>query len=287
MICTHCHGELLEGAKFCHHCGKEQFPEKVCGACNTSNPIEALYCKNCGHPFTESLVDLPSLVDLFLDYFDREIREANGFFNKEKIHKSLSTSAFLEKVAARFDALELKYSTLEDRQLYNREIQQDFLGLLEYFLVYFCEGILPYPLSKKILKYEGMSQALIQPMAYDYLNLENWSDEDIYLNPLDIPLKGIKKAASIFFKPQKNEAILFLLDQSLTGSFREGVGLTERGIYWKSAMEPAQAVPFSAIQTLELEKNWLLINGHYFNVNPSFNFYFMRFLKKVALYIEK
>ncbi len=45
--CRKCGAQLLSGAKHCIKCGT-LLDSTVCAACGSTNPIEAMFCKNCG-----------------------------------------------------------------------------------------------------------------------------------------------------------------------------------------------------------------------------------------------
>jgi hypothetical protein len=48
--CWNCHKPLAAGAKFCAYCGKtaEKPTAKVCAACQTRNPLDGMFCSECG-----------------------------------------------------------------------------------------------------------------------------------------------------------------------------------------------------------------------------------------------
>jgi hypothetical protein len=53
--CWSCHKPLAAGAKFCTYCGKmaEQPTAKVCATCQTRNPLDGVYCSECGKRLPE------------------------------------------------------------------------------------------------------------------------------------------------------------------------------------------------------------------------------------------
>ena len=53
--CWNCRRPLAAGAKYCTYCGKtaEQPTAKVCAACRTRNPLDGMYCSECGKRLPE------------------------------------------------------------------------------------------------------------------------------------------------------------------------------------------------------------------------------------------
>ena len=92
----------------------------------------------------------------------------------------------------------------------------------------------------------------------------------------------LKTASQSFLFPDKKETILLICDQSILGTCREGFALTEKGLYWKAHRAPAAKVHYDSLQTIKREKDWMKINGHFFNVNPRFNIKMARFLSAVS-----
>lgn len=49
MKCTKCNNEILEGSKFCNHCGaKQEFINGIKCTCGYINPLDAIFCTECG-----------------------------------------------------------------------------------------------------------------------------------------------------------------------------------------------------------------------------------------------
>jgi len=49
--CRKCGAQLLSGAKHCIKCGA-LLDSAVCASCGSTNPTEAMFCKNCGNKLT-------------------------------------------------------------------------------------------------------------------------------------------------------------------------------------------------------------------------------------------
>ena len=76
---------------------------------------------------------------------------------------------------------------------------------------------------------------------------------------------------------------MLIADQTIFGSCKEGFSLTEKGIYWKAHFEKANKVFFQEITSIKKEKDWITINGHFFNVSPSMNIKMMKLLRNMSV----
>ena len=86
-----------------------------------------------------------------------------------------------------------------------------------------------------------------------------------------MPLRKLQNASRNFLFPAKEEKVLLIADQTVFSTCREGFALTEDALYWKSHFKEAQKVFYHQIETVKKEKDWLLINDIFFNVNPTVN----------------
>ena len=66
------HTELLNGALFCHNCGKQVDGEGVvCFACKMVNPSASRFCSRCGTPLNVQYTPNPNISPLYgLDFGD-------------------------------------------------------------------------------------------------------------------------------------------------------------------------------------------------------------------------
>ncbi|MFK7933873.1 MAG: hypothetical protein AB8G22_10205 [Saprospiraceae bacterium] len=117
-------------------------------------------------------------------------------------------------------------------------------------------------------------------MVFDYLDFQS-EKETVYTDFLSMPLDKLRNAGKSFLHPQKDEKILFICDQTLFGSVKEGFAMTEAAIYWKAQFQKAQAVRYRDLQTIERQKDWININEQFFNINPSLNLKMLKLLKKL------
>ena len=154
--------------------------------------------------------------------------------------------------------------------------------MLDYFIIRYCQDLNEIPLPEAILKYQDLSLEQIDlfEMIPDYLNFDQ-EEEKVFTDFLKMPLDKLKNASQSFLFPQKNEKILFICDQSLLGSCKEGFAMTEKALYWKAHLEKARVVQYNQLAKIERTKDWINVNDHFFNVNPSLNLKMMKLLKKL------
>lgn len=164
----------------------------------------------------------------------------------------------------------------------NKKIQALLEELTDFFLIRYCQDLLDVPLPESILKYQHLHKKEIDlfQMVLDYLDFAHES-EVVYTDFLVMPVEKLKNAGRSFLFPEKSEKILLICDQSLFGSCKEGFALTEKAIYWKAHLQKARQVSYSHIQRIEREKDWININGYFFNVNASINQKMLKLLKKL------
>jgi ribosomal protein L40E len=48
-VCSQCSARLIQGAKFCHKCGKAVDVRKICASCRSMVPMDVAYCPQCGY----------------------------------------------------------------------------------------------------------------------------------------------------------------------------------------------------------------------------------------------
>lgn len=258
--------------KHCHHCG-------------TVLPQSAKFCHNCGKP-----QELETLEDSTV--FEIEGSEEKDFI--EMFFQKLRQRVEEEFASDQFQAYsELVYESGFRDTLYRRAAQyaeqptdpDNILNdLLDFFIVHFCKKLNQVYFPEAILKYQNLNTGKIDlfKMALDYLDFANES-ETVYTDFLAMPLEKLKNAGKFFLFPEKEERILLICDQSFFGSCREGFALTEKAIYWKAYLQTARKVAYSELETIKREKDWITINGHFFNVNVSINLKLQMLLRKLKL----
>ena len=305
--CQFCHTELLEDARFCHHCGaKVRLQNISCPECQHSNPKEAQFCASCGYEFfstyDSSAVYEPiyplnfrkvkglasEIRQYFIQALDRRIKETQDPKQMKHYMNRLMQSEFNAIFELRTNQLAEDAYTIHTTQTPTVQQEVDkllinaFDGLLDYFIFKYCRDINLSNISDEALKYEGLERDAfdMQVMVMDFLDLQ---DEEItvYTDFIKMPLKKLQNASRNFLFPAKHEKVLLIADQTIFGSCREGFALTEDALYWKAHFKDAAKVYYHDIDSIKREKEWLLINEHFFNVNPSVNGKMMYLLKRL------
>jgi ribosomal protein L40E len=307
-ICKSCQSSLLDVASFCHNCGREvQGNAIICLKCNTPNPAEAKFCFNCGHPINlqyqpkpnispyfkldfNDIATLPTqLKDAFLLFISILLEKENQAELEASVLKAFDQSGFRLEV---FEEESVHIATLFEQLFKHKgtkafpEIEKicttAFLDFSELLWIKYCPQLLSFSLSKDVLAYqkrEAQSINLAQ-MIRDYLQME---EEAVmyYLNAVEIPPKKMKNARKSFFKHDSGEYPYLFIDQTIFGSAKEGVVLTQKGLYWKVHFHKAQYIPYKKIKDLQLFSKHLEINKQYFNISNSFNYKFFKLLYRI------
>jgi hypothetical protein len=274
--CAQCETPLPEAARFCHHCGAPQF----------------LALEAPPRPLLDWKAELPpQFMELFFQRLDRAIVEEQDPRRGETYHERLHARGFDEILRRRFVQLagEIRRVNIGERAVVRgveRRVESALSELIDLFFIRHCADINANPLPEAILRYaQALPQEVdIGQMIHDFLDLEKEREtEAIYLARDFIQLSPdeLRAAGKYFLFPAPSERILLLVDQGLLGAFRQGVAFTERALYWKAHLEEARQAPYDSLNELKREKNWLLINGHYFHVNPAFDVKTLKLLRKL------
>lgn len=282
MKCPQCQTELPPGARFCFHCGAPQ-------------PAEP---KRERKPPPKPMVDLSGdverqLVELFFQALRQRVEEEHRPEQFQAYSERLYESGFRDTVYRKAAHLAEELKRLEEKAeatavAANRRIVQLFEGQLDYFIIHHCQDINDIPLPETILRWQGAGKDDINlfQLVLDYLGFGNEPDELVYTDFLKMPLEKLKNAGKYFLFPERDERILLICDQSLLGSGKEGFAFTERALYWKAQLQTARKAPYKTLESIRREKEWLLVNGHFFNASPSLNLKVMKLLKKLNWLLE-
>lgn len=284
MNCYNCNVLLLPEAKFCHNCGVQVKKGLFCSLCKASNPLNAKFCYNCGHTLTK---DVPSVKksskDLFLEMLDLEIRAENGYSQSALIKSRFLSTPYKNIFDARFQQLDDDLLTEAFSNVEDTSISSALFGLMEFFLVMYCQDLLPFKIDEKVLKYDSLNYVFdLQQMAEDYLELSTLN-EDISYAMVDIDFDKLENASKNFFSPSVKEHLVFMLDLSIAGNLKHGLAVTDTGIYWKLPFQSSCFFAFKDIEKLEIQTGRLLINSKYLDVDEKFNFRLRRFLQRMML----
>lgn len=270
---------------------------KFCINCKTELPDEAKFCYNCGIPqpqVNEPKIEYayhldiekdlaPQIVDLFFRAFQKRIEEEHRAEQHKEYVELLYKVGFRESVQLRADQM-ARTIEKEELDVVTRQhlLEDSFEGLMDYFIIHYAKDLNAIELPDQILKYEGLPLAQMDlfQLIMDYLHFEV-EEETLYTDFFQMPAKKVRNASKSFLFAESNERIFFICDQSVLGSCKEGFAMTEQALYWKMPLQKAERVYYDKIQDVKKEKNWLMINGMFFNVSPSINLKMMKLLKKL------
>ncbi len=276
MKCLNCQTELPAGARFCFNCGVPQPP-----------PQEEKQAPPQARVDLQGNVE-QQLAEQFFSALRRRVEEELQASRFQAYSERLYESGFRDTLQRRAGQLAEELNTLSQEgelppALINRKVESLFEKLLDYFIIHYCRDINELNLPEAILRYQdkALDDIDLLQMVLDYLDFENEPDEKVFTDFLKMPVDKLKNAGRFFLFPERNERIFLICDQSLFGSCKEGFALTEHAFYWKAQLQTARSVPYTSIRELRREKEWLLIDGHFFNASPSLNVKIMKLLAKL------
>lgn len=274
--CSNCQTELPEGARFCFHCGAPQAAPsmewEVGNYITLSDDLEQQLVNRFFEQLQQMVVE-EQQADRSKLYAERVY--ASGF--REMLHRRIEQLS--EQLIAKSEDGKMLEST------YEQAVKEVLEPMLDYFFIEYCKDLNSHPIPEAILQYQGkkLSEIDLFQFVLDYLDFAN-EKETVYTDFLKMPIEKLRNAGKMFLFPEKNERILLICDQSLLGSCKEGFALTEAAIYWKAYLQKPKVVHFKNLDAIVRDKEWLLINGSFFSVNPSFNVKMMKLLKKLKNY---
>ena len=306
IYCPKCHTQLVENAKFCHQCGvNTEIPLSKCPSCATMNPADASFCYVCGvpngvmplMPFTKNFASKydfeikSKLVDQIKALFFEELKRLGQFINPDMIDDYLTlvyTKSYTETIELRANQLadtssiEFFKSATPSVFKIEKALETAVRYLALYHIIYNGRAVNPFVVPEKILRYEKafIGNFDLSVMITDYLD---WGSEKerVYSNFAIMPPDTLQNAAKHYLYTAKNEAPFFICDVTLRGKGDEGFAMTPFALYWKSPMDKPQRVYYHHLEKLEHNKDWIKINGRFFNVNPSMNAKMLLLLDKL------
>ncbi len=306
--CPKCRTVLLSGAKFCHACGEQAVGEqKDCPACRERNPVTAVFCHHCRHSFggkKQKPPDTPksghnldfaredtlkeSLRDWFYgDLFKKVNEEGAPIRHSEYVERTHSTR-FREVLEYRLEQMargvlmQWEEGGEEVLPKIDGRLTRALDGLLDYFFIHFCNDLAVIPLPEAMLKYENarMGKVDLCSMAMDFLDFEREA-ETVYTDFISMNVQKLQTACQSFLHADRREKIFFICDLSLADNCKEGFAMSDRGLYWKAQFSPAHQVQFGGIKELKYTREFLTINGHFFNASAGLNLKLYKLLKKL------
>jgi hypothetical protein len=270
--CQFCNTELLETARFCHHCGAKVKIKTT--ETKETEKYEAKYELNF-----RQLKGLSSEIkQYFIQALDQRINAVQNPKKKSAYMNRLLQSDFQKVFELRANQLAEEAYTIHSKQTdtegqdIDKLLSKSFEGLIDFFIIKYCKDINEVNIPEETLKYEGLNKEKVdlQKMVVDFLDIK---DENItvYTDFIKMPLHKLQNASRNFLFPAKDEKVLLIADQTVFGTCREGFALTEDALYWKAHFKNAEKVFYHQIDSIKKEKDWLLINDLFFNANPSVN----------------
>lgn len=293
IFCPNCQSELLENARFCHHCGT-----KIVVSSGVAEPSLMVKTKKQPVPLRYSFQweDTRNLPTQMREAFLTDLRytlqeEGNG--DKEGIAiEEFYRSGFREVLEGQTIALcqwadELMVlrgeSALGD---IDRRIAHSFHGLLNRFFVRYAPQLAPVVLPETVLRYDHVTAADVnlRQLILDYISVTQ-EPETIYTNAIDIPLKKLQHARQSYFMHERDEVPIAFADLSVFGSGKEGFVLTERTLYWKAHFHAPHFVAYRDIGELTYQADEIALNGFYFHVSARIDYKVYKLMQKLKLLI--
>lgn len=274
---------------------------KNCPQCGTQLPREARFCFQCGAPQPEPVRTASGngetinwsepLSGQFNEYFLQQLRQyVTEFFGPDVVNtftERLYESGFRDVVYRRLDQLAQRLAKARlgmswNRRHSERELEGTCYDLFEFFLVHHCSDLSPVHFPESILSHqeESWAGADLFQLVLDYLDFGT-EPLQVYTDFILMPKDKLRNAARSFLFPDKEERILLICDQTLLGSFKAGFALTDAALYWKPNLQEPQVLHFQSLRQLENKRSYLLLNGHFFDVNPEFNLKMLLLLHKL------
>lgn len=273
---------------------------KICSNCQTAMPLKARFCPNCGErqievkeaPLEHILFDIDQPIpEQFTEQFflalKQRVQEEHNGEQYQAFSERVYESGFRDTIGRRAEELQEQVDVQKSRgtadyRRINRAAEKMLEDLLDYFIVKFCPDLTQIELPQAILKhqYGNTQKSDLKKLIFDYLNLEQ-ERERVYTDLNDMPVERLKNAGATYLFPAKDEKIFLIVDTSILGNGKVGFAMTDQTLYWRNAFQKARKVNYKSIEQIVMEKNWLVINGHFFNVNPSINVKMLKLLKKI------
>lgn len=266
-------------------------------------PLSARFCPNCGAkqldikgaPVEKILFDINEPIEKqFTEQFflalKRRIQSEHHGQHFQAFSERVYESGFRDTIARRADELQdtinlKKEKNQADYRAINQAAELMMEDLLDFFIIGFCPDLTNIDLPETILKhqYSNTSKSNLQVLIKDYLVLDE-EQERVYRDFLNMPVEALKNAGKAFLFPAKDEKIYFICDSSPTGNGKEGFAMTDRSLYWRAPFQKGKSINYQSIQQLKQEKDWIIINEHFFNINPTLNLKMLKLLKKIQVW---
>lgn len=268
--CAYCGTELTEKARFCHQCGKQVLLDAQ------GDPVPP-------PPDEQTIADAFFRLLEQKAIAEQDASRVGDYF--QRFHDSEFRKTFERKVRQLADELlhvreQSEFPARDMNQLLGKTLDQ----LSAHFFIRFAADLNIHALPQAILRYQDVDINSVDryQMIHDFLDFDSEQKLQVYTDFLRLDPKNLRRATEYFLKPERDERLFFLCDQSILGNFREGFAMTDKALYWRAHLEAPRSLKYPDIESATLEKNWLLINGHFFNAGGLINVRMMKLLRCLA-----
>jgi Double zinc ribbon len=306
-ICPQCNDQATPGANYCNHCGTNlRVTKKVCPSCAHQSPAISVYCHACSYQFDGAQGQIASYKSRFQFQFKQpallpEQVKAQFFrFLRARIFEEQDSRKYADYTGRFYDCRFREIFEIRSRQIVTDmldiyrlhgeggALQIDLLcmrafdGLADFFLIQYCPDLNMNKIPTEVLKYEKYEahKAPSWEMVRDFLDFTQ-EQETFFFDFIAMPKEQLSNAVQSFVRAGKDERLFFICDLSLNGSCKDGLALTNQGIYWKMPFSKPKGFRFEMLYEVRKEKNWLVINENHLVVNPGFDLKLLKFLRKV------
>ena len=306
-LCPNCATEIIPGSKFCNRCGdKIADRTKECPACSHRGPLTSVFCHHCGFhfeakakyddkrysPFYELDFDPLTLTEQVKTFFFRSLRQRVEEEHDPKKYadyvERFYQSKFRDIYGLRSEQIAEDVRTQWERfgtealPEIDKRLGIAFEGLLDYFIIQYCPDLNGMLLPSAILKYEKAipGKTDLWQMIQDFLDFEH-EQEVFYYDFITMKPELLANACKSFLLADRQERVFFICDLSLKSNCKEGFAMTNKGLYWVAPFDRPRRLCYNDIEEVKREKEWVTLNGHFFNANPTLNLKLLKLLKKL------
>ncbi|MEM7572725.1 MAG: GNAT family N-acetyltransferase [Bacteroidota bacterium] len=300
FACSNCGTLLPAQARFCFNCGEPQ-PRLI--AQPPPLPIQQEAEVEKAPPLEKRPEIVPStgpdawgidwggsLISDFRSFFrQRFVQRVTDYFGLKAVsvyegHRQASD--FQDTVSAQLSALADFVRLHRQQPGWTNELGQLRLlaaveALVEFFLVEGAVGLHKGVWPQRLLRHQAKDWNSVDlfAMVMDYLNLAEESEE-VYTDFVQMPAKVLRNASKQYLRATKDERVLFVCDQSLLGTGKQGFAMTDVAVYWRPVLQSANSLLYQDIETVVVKGDHLLINGQYFDGGQRLN-------RKLALLLRR
>jgi hypothetical protein len=234
-------------------------------------------------------IDILDFKALFFNALHQRVSEEHNAKQYSDFVEIFYRKKFLETLTQRYNWFLDEMLMLEKKMPLPEKPQQRLLvqtieNLVDYYIYTHCEKMEDVFPHQVILKYADAQIGEIRNSTFfnDFLQI-NEENLLIYKDFISMPQEKLKNAFQSFLFTEREELVFFICDLSITGTGKEGFAVSNKRMYWRMPLGKPHSVSFDNIKNIKIEKEWLEINGLFFNINRSLNKKLLRMLKKIKL----